>query len=77
MNAGDYRAPEVIHGPGSSFPSDMWSIGCMLVEFFTGHVLFPARNDSEHLAMIKKVCTGFDHDLDGMIDDGTSAADTT
>ena len=36
-----YRAPEVILGLGWSFPCDMWSVGCILVELATG-VLPPA-----------------------------------
>lgn len=31
-----YRAPEVILGLGWSFPCDIWSIGCILVELATG-----------------------------------------
>lgn len=31
-----YRAPEVILGLGWSFPCDMWSVGCILVELATG-----------------------------------------
>ncbi len=31
-----YRAPEVILGLGWSFPCDMWSVGCIMVELLTG-----------------------------------------
>lgn len=31
-----YRAPEVILGLGWSFPCDLWSVGCILVELATG-----------------------------------------
>ena len=31
-----YRAPEVILGLGWSFPCDIWSIGCILVELASG-----------------------------------------
>ncbi len=31
-----YRAPEVILGLGWSFPCDIWSVGCILVELLTG-----------------------------------------
>ena len=31
-----YRAPEVILGLGWSFPCDIWSVGCILVELTTG-----------------------------------------
>lgn len=50
-----YRAPEVILGMGWSFPCDVWSIGCILVEFFTGDALFQTHDDLEHLAMMERV----------------------
>lgn len=31
-----YRAPEVILGMGWSYPCDMWSVGCIIVELLTG-----------------------------------------
>ena len=34
-----YRAPEVILGLGWSFPCDIWSVGCILVELATGQAL--------------------------------------
>ena len=33
------RAPEVILGLGWSFPCDIWSVGCILVELATGVLL--------------------------------------
>jgi dual-specificity kinase len=50
-----YRAPEIILGLGWSFPCDMWSIGCILVEFFTGDALFQTHDNLEHLAMMEAV----------------------
>lgn len=35
-----YRAPEVIIGCKYDYRIDMWSIGCILAELFTGNVLF-------------------------------------
>lgn len=35
-----YRAPEVVMGLPFSTPIDMWSLGCTLVELFTGSTLF-------------------------------------
>lgn len=49
-----YRAPEIILGSGWSFPCDMWSIGCVLIELCTGRVLFETRNDLEHLHMMER-----------------------
>ena len=39
-----YRAPEVILGCKYDYKVDMWSLGCILAELFTGNVLF--QNDS-------------------------------
>jgi dual-specificity kinase len=50
-----YRAPEIILGLGWSFPCDIWSIGCILVEFFTGDALFQTHDNLEHLAMMENV----------------------
>lgn len=50
-----YRAPEIILGLGWSFPCDIWSIGCILVEFFTGDALFQTHDNREHLAMMEAV----------------------
>lgn len=40
---------------GWSFPCDIWSIGCILVEFFTGDALFQTHDNLEHLAMMECV----------------------
>lgn len=50
-----YRAPEIILQMGWSFPCDVWSIGCILVEFFTGDALFQTHDNLEHLAMMEAV----------------------
>ena len=50
-----YRAPEIILGMGWSFPCDVWSIGCILVEFYTGEALFQTHENLEHLAMMEIV----------------------
>lgn len=49
-----YRAPEIVLGIGWSFPCDMWSIGCILVELIIGEPLFKTHDNLEHLAMIEK-----------------------
>jgi len=59
-----YRAPEIILNLGWSFPCDIWSIGCILVEFFTGDALFQTHDNLEHLAMMEAVCGGkIDRDI--------------
>ncbi|KAG0742334.1 hypothetical protein G6F57_005794 [Rhizopus arrhizus] len=58
-----YRAPEIILGLGWSYPCDIWSIGCILVEFLTGDALFQTHDDLEHLAMMEVVLDKIPHDL--------------
>ncbi|KAG2676005.1 hypothetical protein I3760_12G031900 [Carya illinoinensis] len=50
-----YRAPEVILGLGWSYPCDIWSIGCIIVELCTGEALFQTHENLEHLAMMVRV----------------------
>ncbi|KAK3129426.1 hypothetical protein QOZ80_6BG0479300 [Eleusine coracana subsp. coracana] len=50
-----YQAPEVILGHGWSYPCDMWSIGCILVELCLGETLFQTHENLEHLAMMERV----------------------
>lgn len=50
-----YRAPEVILGIGWSYPCDVWSLGCILVELLTGEALFQTHEDLEHLAIMEKI----------------------
>jgi serine/threonine protein kinase len=47
-----YRAPEVVFGCPWSFPADVWSVGCVLYEVYTGECLFMTHEDMEHLAMM-------------------------
>ena len=48
-----YRAPEIILGLRYSFPCDVWSLGCLLFELYTGRVAFPGRTNNEMLAMFQ------------------------
>ncbi|XP_020701314.1 serine/threonine-protein kinase AFC2 isoform X2 [Dendrobium catenatum] len=50
-----YRAPEVILGLGWSYPCDVWSLGCILVELCSGEALFQTHENLEHLAMMERV----------------------
>lgn len=50
-----YRAPEVILGVDYDQKIDVWSLGCMLVELFTGSVLFQSTCLSELLVKIESV----------------------
>lgn len=48
-----YRAPEVLLGLEWSYPSDIWAIGCILMEIYTGKVIFSPKGDLEHLGMME------------------------
>ncbi|KZV84652.1 kinase-like protein [Exidia glandulosa HHB12029] len=50
-----YRAPEIILALGWSYPCDAFSLGCILVEFYTGVALFQTHDNLEHLAMMEQV----------------------
>lgn len=39
-------------GLGWSYPCDAFSLGCILIEFYTGTAIFQTRDDLEHLAMM-------------------------
>ena len=54
-----YRAPEVILGLPYGGKIDMWSLGCVLAEMYTGEVTF--QNDSEvsMLSRIESICGPF------------------
>ncbi|XP_029656595.1 LOW QUALITY PROTEIN: dual specificity tyrosine-phosphorylation-regulated kinase 4-like [Octopus sinensis] len=50
-----YRAPEVILGIPYSTLIDMWSLGCILAELYTGNPLFPGENEHEQLSYIIQI----------------------
>lgn len=50
-----YRAPEVILELGWSQPCDVWSIGCILYELYSGLTLFQTHDNREHLAMMERI----------------------
>ncbi|KAJ9651572.1 serine/threonine protein kinase, CMGC, dual-specificity [Neophaeococcomyces mojaviensis] len=50
-----YRSPEVILGMSYGMPIDMWSLGCILAELYTGYPIFPGENEQEQLACIMEV----------------------
>ena len=48
-----YRSPEVVIRKAWKHPTDMWSVGCILYEVFTGDLLFNTSNgDSSHISMM-------------------------
>ncbi|KAK3609018.1 hypothetical protein CHS0354_039319 [Potamilus streckersoni] len=50
-----YRSPEVILELGWSQPCDVWSIGCIMFELYTGFTLFQTHDNKEHLAMMERI----------------------
>lgn len=50
-----YRAPEVILEMGWAQPCDVWSIGCIMFELYTGFTLFQTHDNKEHLAMMERI----------------------
>ncbi|GBE62154.1 CMGC Lammer [Babesia ovata] len=54
INTRQYRSPEVILDIGWSYASDMWSLGCILIEIYTGDLLFNTHSHLEHLAMMEQ-----------------------
>ena len=50
-----YRAPEVVLGLGWTYPCDLWSVGCILLELFTGEATFQTHDNLEHLAMMERI----------------------
>ena len=47
-----YRAPEVIMGCNYDYKIDMWSLGCILAELYTGNVLFQSDSVQALLARV-------------------------
>lgn len=55
INTRQYRSPEVLLGCCKwNEKSDIWSLGCIIAELYTGELLFPTHSDAEHLSLIQK-----------------------
>ena len=50
-----YRAPEVLLGRPYFCAIDMWSLGCVLAELFTGNPLFAGESEVEQLCCVMEV----------------------
>lgn len=45
VGTAEYVSPEVLLDKKSSFPSDLWALGCILYNFFAGRVPFKGKTD--------------------------------
>merc|ERR1712151_1186001 len=59
INTRQYRAPEVILAAGWNERSDLWSVGCILMELYTGQLLFRTHESLEHLALMEHAVATF------------------
>lgn len=59
MQSRSYRAPEVILGLTYDYKIDIWSLGCIMSELFTGNVLFQNDSIQSYLAKILGICGPF------------------
>ncbi|ORX92620.1 kinase-like protein [Basidiobolus meristosporus CBS 931.73] len=50
-----YRSPEVILGIPYNTAIDMWSLGCIIAELYTGYPLFPGESEREQLSCIMEL----------------------
>lgn len=50
-----YRAPEVMAKRRFDEKVDIWSLGCLLMEMYTGELLFNTHDTREHFALIEKL----------------------
>jgi len=64
-----YRSPENILVGKSSYPSDIWAMGCTFYELLTGEILFDPSKDKEydrdfhHLKLINEISNNFPLDF--------------
>jgi len=54
-----YRPPEVIMELTWSHPCDVWSIGCIMFEWYMGICMFQTHDNREHLAMMERILGPF------------------
>eukprot|EP00760_Papus_ankaliazontas_P028469 PhM_4_TR372/c2_g1_i2/m.67956/K18669/DYRK2_3_4; dual specificity tyrosine-phosphorylation-regulated kinase 2/3/4 len=50
-----YRAPEVMLGFPYTTAIDMWSLGCIVAELYTGYPLFPGENELDQMLCIMEI----------------------
>nr|XP_051699658.1 dual specificity protein kinase CLK4 isoform X4 [Oryctolagus cuniculus] len=50
-----YQICQSINSLGWSQPCDVWSIGCILIEYYLGFTVFQTHDSKEHLAMMERI----------------------
>lgn len=55
INTRQYRGPEVVLELGWNERSDLWSLGCIFMELYTGALLFGTHENLEHLALMRRI----------------------
>lgn len=55
INTRQYRSPEVLLAMGWDELSDQWSIGCILMELYSGEQLFETHEELEHMALMERI----------------------
>ena len=58
-----YRAPEVLLGLPWSYPSDLWSAGCIIMELYLGELFFSTHENLQHLALIERIVGRFPREM--------------
>lgn len=59
INTRQYRAPEVFLDLGWNERSDLWAVGCTVMELYTGSLLFRTQESLEHLALMERIVEKF------------------
>lgn len=63
INTRQYRGPEVLLASGWDERSDLWSIGCILMELYAGEQLFETHEELEHLALMERIIDTLPQDM--------------
>jgi len=50
-----YRAPEIMLGISYTTAIDMWSLGCIVAELYSGFPIFPGESEAEQMDLIMEV----------------------
>lgn len=69
INTRQYRGPEVILAHGWDERSDIWSMGCILMELYTGELLFGTHENLEHLHLMERILEPLSSSLLGAASD--------